>query len=297
MSVADEVRFRELIGGEPQLERIATGFLFTEGPIWVDGGLLFSDMPGDKRRRWTPEGGVAVVRDPSNRCNGMTLEDDGALLVCEHNTSRVVRERPGAEPEVVASHYGGGELNSPNDVIVARDGSIVFTDPPYGRLSDAVGIERPLELSFCGVYRIPPGGGEPELLIDELEHPNGLCLSPDERVLYVNDTAAGTVHAYERGEDWRLSGARVVADVGNDVAVGAVDGMKLDEHGHVYVTGPGGVWILTPDGERIGLIEVPEVVGNLNWGDEDWRTLYIAASSSVYRLRMGVAGNRLGYMR
>ncbi|HEU4702366.1 MAG TPA: SMP-30/gluconolactonase/LRE family protein [Conexibacter sp.] len=295
MGVGSDAEVADLVEAGAVLEQVATGFLFTEGPIWCDGGLLFSDMPSDKRRRWTPEGGVEVVRDPCNRCNGMTLDDDGGLIVCEHNTSVVVRERPDGTREIVASHYEGKELNSPNDVIVARDGSIVFTDPTYGRTVEAAGLLRPLELGFQGVYRIAPDGGL-ELLADDFEQPNGLCLSADEQLLYVNDTTRGHVRVFERGSDWQLRNGRVFAHVGGDGEVGQPDGMKLDERGNVYVTGPGGVVVFAPSGERIGLIEVPEVVGNLNWGDADYRTLYLAASSSIYRLRMAVAGNRVGYM-
>ena len=154
-------KVHELVDASADVEQIATGFTFTEGPIWMpDGSLHFSDMPADKRRRWHPEEGVTVLRDPSNKCNGMTLDNDGNLIVCEHVTSSVVRERPDGARETLATHYDGRELNSPNDVIVASDGSILFTDPTYGRMP-GFGVEREQELDFQGVYRIPPGGGEP----------------------------------------------------------------------------------------------------------------------------------------
>ena len=149
-------KVHELVDASADVEQVATGFTFTEGPIWMrDGSLHFSDMPADKRRRWHPEEGVAVLRDPSNKCNGMTLDNDGNLIVCEHVTSSVVRERPDGARETLATHYDGRELNSPNDVIVARDGSILFTDPTYGRMP-GFGVEREQDLSFQGVYRIPP---------------------------------------------------------------------------------------------------------------------------------------------
>jgi sugar lactone lactonase YvrE len=152
-------KVQELVDVSADVDRIATGFSFTEGPIWMrDGSLHFSDMPADKRRRWHPTDGVTVLRDPSNKCNGMTLDNDGNLIVCEHVTSAVVRERPDGARETLATHYDGRELNSPNDVIVARDGSILFTDPTYGRMP-GFGVEREQELSFQGVYRVPPGGG------------------------------------------------------------------------------------------------------------------------------------------
>jgi len=292
-------KVHELVDTSADVEQIATGFLFTEGPIWrADGSLHFSDMPDDKRRRWHPDEGVTVLRDPSNKCNGMTLDNDGNLIVCEHVTSSVVRERPDGTRETLATHYQGKELNSPNDVIVAGDGSILFTDPTYGRMP-VFGIEREQELSFQGVYRIPAGGRELQLLVDDFAQPNGLCLSPDESLLYVNDTDRAHIRVFEVGEGFSLSAGRVLADrigTGDMESGELVDGMKLDERGNIYVTGPKGVWIISADGDRLGVIQVPENVGNVNWGDEDWRTLYIAASTSIYRIRMNVGGNRLGYM-
>jgi gluconolactonase len=212
-----------------------------------------------------------------------------------------VRESPDGGREILAYHWQGKYLNSPNDVIVASDGSIIFTDPTYGRLP-GFGIERKQELDFQGVYRIPPGGGSEDLqlLVDDFEQPNGLCFSPDESLLYINDTVRAHIRVFDVGANHELSNGRVFAEnIGDaDLAKGElVDGMKADEHGNVYVTGPKGVWVFSPDGEHLGVIGVPENVGNLNWGDDDWRTLYIAASTSIYRVRMNVSGNRLGYMR
>ena len=290
-------KLRDLVAGD--VEQIATGFTFTEGPIWMaDGSLHFSDMPGDKRRRWHPEEGVTVLRDPSNKCNGMTLDNDGNLIVCEHVTSSVVREKPDGTRETIATHWGDKELNSPNDVIVASDGSIIFTDPTYGRMP-GFGLEREQELGHQGVYRIPPGGGDLELLVDDFAQPNGLCFSPGESLLYVNDTERAHIRVFDVGPNHQLSNSRVFAEnIGDgDLAKGGlVDGMKADEQGNIYVTGPDGVWVFNPDGEHLGTIEVPEGTGNLNWGDDDWKSLFIPATTSVYRVRMNVAGNRLGYM-
>ncbi len=298
VSVLSE-KLRELVDEDAEVEQIATGFTFTEGPIWMaDGSLHFSDMPGDKRRRWHPDEGVTVLRDPSNKCNGMTLDNDGNLIVCEHVTSSVVRESPEGGRETLATHWGDKELNSPNDVIVARDGSIIFTDPTYGRMP-GFGLERDQDLDFQGVYRIPAGGGDLQLLVDDFAQPNGLCFTADESLLYINDTTRAHIRVFDVGADHQLSNGRVFAEnIGTaDLAKGdLVDGMKLDEDGNVYVTGPEGVLVFSPDGEHLGTIKVPEPVGNLNWGDDDWKSLYIPASTSVYRVRMNVAGNRLGYM-
>ncbi|HEV8460410.1 MAG TPA: SMP-30/gluconolactonase/LRE family protein [Gaiellaceae bacterium] len=295
-------KVRELVDENVEVEQVATGFTFTEGPIWMqDGSLHFSDMPGDKRRRWHPDEGVTVLLDPSRKCNGMTRDNDGNLIVCEHVTSSVVRESPDGRRDTLAFYWEGTYLNSPNDVIVASDGSIIFTDPTYGRMP-GFGIERAQELDFQGVYRIPPGGGpaDLQLLADDFRQPNGLCFSPDESLLYVNDTDRAHIRVFDVGSGHTLSNGRVFAEnIGDgDLAKGGlVDGMKLDERGNVYVTGPDGVWIFAPDGEHLGVIEVPESVGNVNWGGDDWHDLFIPASTSVYRVRMKVGGNRLGYMR
>jgi gluconolactonase len=192
--------FLELVAEDAELERLGTGFTFTEGPLWnPDGFLLFSDMPGDVRRRWDPEHGVTEVANPSNKGNGMTFDLDGRLVVCEHVTSSVVRMDPdgtGANREVIASHYGDKELNAPNDVVVKSDGAIYFSDPTYGRMP-GFGIERDQDLDFQGVYRIPPGGGDTQLLADDFGQPNGLCFSVDESLLYVNDTERAHIRVFD----------------------------------------------------------------------------------------------------
>jgi gluconolactonase len=299
---ANSPRLLELVDEDAEVERLGTGFTFTEGPIWnPDGFLLFSDMPGDVRRRWDERDGVREVANPSNKGNGMTLHD-GRLIVCEHVTSSVVAMDPdgtGSGREVLASHYGDSELNSPNDVVVKGDGSIYFSDPTYGRMP-GFGVEREQDLDFQGVYRIPAGGGDTELLADDFEQPNGLCFSPDERLLYVNDTTRAHIRVFDVADDGTLSNSRVLADgIGAGVLEegGLVDGMKVDERGNVWVTGPGGVWVFGPDGEHLGVLEVPEDVGNVNWGGPEWTWLFIPASSSLYRVQCKVSGNRLPYMR
>src|SRR5204863_7413713 len=189
---------------------------FTEGPIWSPSGqyLLFVDMRGDSRRHWDELGGVREVANPSNKGNGMTLDADGRLIVCEHVTSSVVRMDPdgrGGGREVLASHYQGKELNSPNDVIVHSSGAIYFSDPTYGRLP-GFGVEREQDLDFQGVYRLPPGGGDPTLLVDDFVQPNGLCFSPDESLLYINDTDRAHIRVFEHGSDGTLSNGRVLAE-------------------------------------------------------------------------------------
>jgi gluconolactonase len=292
-----------LVDEKAELERLATGFTFTEGPIWIrEGYLLFSDMPADVRRRWDERNGVREVANPSNKGNGMTLDAQGRLVVCEHVTSSVVRidrDGSGAGREVLATHYRDRQLNSPNDVIVAEDGAIYFTDPTFGRMP-GFGIEREQELDFQGVYRIPPGGGDPELLIDDFAQPNGLCFSPDNSLMYINDTTRSHIRVFSVRSDGSLTDGRVLCEgVGSgDLARGDLaDGMKIDERGNIWVTGTGGVMVFAPDGEHIGTVEVPENVGNINWGGPDWDWLFIAASTSLFRLKCNVSGNRLPYMR
>jgi gluconolactonase len=295
--------FLELVDEDAELERLGTGFTFTEGPLWnPDGFLLFSDMPGDVRRRWDAENGVTEVANPSNKGNGMTFDLDGKLIVCEHVTSSVVRMDPdgtGSGREVIASHYGDRELNAPNDVVVKSDGAIYFSDPTYGRMP-GFGIEREQDLDFQGVYRIPPGGGDTQLLADDFGQPNGLCFSTDESLLYVNDTEKAHIRVFDVQADGSIANSRVLADgIGTaSLEIGdLVDGMKLDERGNIWVTGPGGVLAFSPEGEHIGTIQVPEPVGNLNWGGPDWNWMFIPATSSVYRIECKVSGNRLPYMR
>jgi gluconolactonase len=294
-------RLFELVDPEVEVERLATGFTFTEGPIWDRRNrcLYFSDMPADIRRKWSPDGGVEEIRNPSNKCNGMTFDAEGNLIVCEHATSSVVRESPDGRRETIASHYQGKQLNSPNDVVVASDGSIWFSDPNYGRMP-GFGVEREQELPFQGVYRIPPGGGEPELIADDFDEPNGLCFSLDEQLIYINDTPRAHIRVFDVDAGSAITNGRVFAEgigTGELEAGGLVDGMKCDERGNIWVTGPDGVWVFAADGTCLGVVRIPESVGNLNWGGDGWNELYVPSSTSLYRFPTKVAGRREPYMR
>ena len=292
--------FRELIDPDAPVNTLATGFEFTEGPIWhpTQQFLLFSDMPGDVRRRWDGASGVREVMRPANKCNGMTYDAQLNLIVCEHATSSLVRETPDGNREVLASHFEGIELNSPNDVVVRSDGSIYFTDPWYGRMP-VFGVERPRGLGWQGVFRVPPGGGSPQLVVDRslFDMPNGLCFSPDESLLYINDTTNALIRVFEVNSDGTLGRGRVFATgIKSSLAEGVPDGMKCDEHGNIWVTGPGGVFVYSAAGRHIGTVRVPEMVANLHWGGSDWRTLFMTSTTSVYTVETKAGPRREPFM-
>ena len=292
--------FEDLIDPYAPVGQVGTGFEFTEGPIWhpLDQYLLFSDMPADVRRRWDARRGVVEVRRPANKCNGMTYDVELNLIVCEHATSSLIRERGDGRREVLASHFQGQELNSPNDVCVHSSGAIYFSDPWYGRMP-VYGIERPRQLGFQGVYRLPPGGGEPKLVVDRdlFDQPNGLCFSPDERRLYLNDTTKALIRVFDVEANGDLANPRVFASgIRSELEPGVPDGMKCDQRGNIWVTAPGGVWVYSPNGELLGKLRVPELVANLAWGGADFRTLYLTATHSVYAIPTRVGPRHEPYM-
>src|SRR5580700_3298143 len=292
--------FEELVELDAPPVQLATDFMFTEGPVWhpVEQFLLFSDMPGDVRRRWDPHGGVTEFKRPSNMCNGMTYDADLNLIVCEHATSSLIRERPDGSREVIASHFDKQELNSPNDVCVHSSGAIYFSDPWYGRMP-VFGVERPRQLGFQGVYRVPPGGGAPQLLVDRylFDQPNGLCFSPDEKRLYINDTVQALIRVFDVAGDGSLSNGRIFANgIRSELEPGVPDGMKCDQHGNIWVTAPGGVWVYAANGDLLGKVRVPELVANLTWGGTEFRTLFMTATHSVYTVTTKVGPRSEPYM-
>ena len=295
-AVVHSQRLLDLVDADVECELLATGFEFTEGPVWsaAEQCLYFSDIPGDVIRRYGDREGVSDWRRPSGMANGLVLDAGGALIACEHATSRVTRTERSGAVTTLASHYDGKELNSPNDVVVKSDGSVYFTDPLYGRRA-GYGVERAPELGFCGVYRLSPAG-KLTLLADDFPAPNGLCFSPDESLLYVNDTHLMHTRVFEVLPDGTLAGGDLFFDQaahGAKWEEGDPDGIKADERGNLFCTGPGGVWVLGPEGEWLGVVAVPEIVANLNWGGPDWSDLYVCATSSLYRIRTRTRGNRV----
>lgn len=288
---------RALVGSAPRFEQLGAGFGFTEGPVWhPDGFLLFSDMPRNTLRRWDAERGPGVALHPSNRCNGLVLDAAGRLLICEYATSRVSRAAlgPAGEvqpPEVLASHFDGKELNSPNDIVVDERGAVLFSDSTYGRLG-LYDVDRRAQLDYCGVYRLDPETRALELLSDALDQPNGLCFSPDGSRLYVNDSARYRIELFAVAPDGRVSGPETFAEglFGGTIDDGIPDGMKCDEHGNVWVTGPGGLLAFDPDGNWLGTLALPQRSSNFAFGGDDLRTIYCCCKDKLFRVPVGVAG-------
>jgi len=283
-------RFERVVGGSVEFERLATGFIFTEGPLWHrhERYLLFSDMPGDHLRRWSEQDGVSTFRKPCNKSNGLAWDRQGRLLVCEHASSRLTRTEPDGSITVLASHHEGKELNSPNDLAVKSDGAIYFSDPTYGRL-EHFGVPRAPQLDFRGVYRVNPDGKSLSLLADDFGQPNGLCFSHDERTLFVNDTDRQHIRAFDVHTDGTIANSRIWAETIGQ-GPGAPDGMKIDSERNLFCCGPGGIHVFSPDAQCLGVIRVPEYTANFCWGDDDLCSLFITASTSLYRIRVAVPG-------
>jgi gluconolactonase len=265
-------------------ERLATGFVFTEGPLWhPDGFYYFVDIRRSNLHRLTPGKEPELVRANTGEGNGTTFDLHGRLVICEGGNRRVTRWSAGGQSEILMDRFEGKRMNRPNDVVCKSDGSIYFTDP---------GLRVPLaerELPSAGVYRIAPDGTT--ALVADCEYPNGLAFSPDERVLYVANTRwAQYIHALELDGGGGLVRRRIFADMSFDETDGVPDGMKVDVEGRVFCTGPGGTWVFAPDGTRLGIIRTPEVPANLAFGGPDLRTLFFTARTSVYTLRMNVPG-------
>jgi gluconolactonase len=289
-SEALDPRFRDIVAENAEVELLATGFDFTEGPVWhpYENFLIFSDMPGDHMRRWHPAEGVSTFRKPCYMANGNAYDRQGRLVTCEHASSRVTRTEKDGTIVPLATHYQGKELNSPNDIVVRSDGTIFFTDPEFGR-RQYYGIPREVELGFRGVYMIRPDG-ELRLLGDDFGQPNGLCLSLDEKELYVNDSPKRHIRAFRIDENDVLSGGEVWAETGGGEGERTPDGMKFDSAGNLFCVAPGGIHVWDSAGQRIGRILFPENVANFAWGEDDLQSLLVTASKSLYRVRVKVPG-------
>lgn len=285
---------RKILNPDTKVEQIAAGFKFIEGPVWhPDGFLLFSDIPANTIYKWQPqsesesnsEGEVSVFRQPSGNSNGNTFDNSGRLVSAEHGNRRLSLTKESGEIVTLANQYQGKRLNSPNDLVVKSDGSIYFTDPPFGIKKEQE------ELGFYGVYRLSPKG-DLNLLAKDFTRPNGIAFSPDESKLYVNDSEKGHIRVFTIKADGTFDQGKVFAKLKPRSQKGAADGMKIDIEGNVYSTAPGGVWIFSPQGDLLGIVETPEAATNLAWGDRDYKTLYITARTGLYRLPLQIQGQR-----
>lgn len=267
-----------------QAERLATGFVFTEGPLWhPDGFYYFVDIRRSNLHRLTPGKEPELVRANTGEGNGTTFDLQGRLVLCEGGNRRVTRWSADGRSEVLMDRFEGKRLNRPNDVVCKSDGSLYFTDPGLR----VVLAER--ELPYAGVYRVAPDGAI--TLVADFEYPNGLAFSPDERLLYVANTRwTQYIHVLELDAGGKMVRRRIFADMSSDETEGVPDGMKVDVEGRVYCTGPGGTWVFAPDGTRLGIIQTPEVPANLAFGGPDLRTLFFTARTSIYTLRVKVPG-------
>lgn len=290
-----------IVPAEVAAEKLAGGFGFSEGPVWLENGfLLFSDIPNNVILRWQPGVGISEFLRPSGYdgaaappgahigSNGLTLDRQGRLIICEHGNRRLTCLEKDGRRTVLASQFERKRLNSPNDVVCKSDGTLYFTDPPYGLPGRDQDPRK--ELPYNGVYRL--SRGEVQLLWDSLTRPNGLAFSPDEEYLYVSnsDPKRKIWMRFEVAWDGTLLHPEVFHDTTQEAGDGLPDGMKVDREGNLYCTGPGGLWIFTADGTHAGTIEFPETPANCAWGDEDGRSLYVSARTSLYRIRLRKEG-------
>ena len=283
--------FADFVEPTAELEKIAGGFGFTEGPIWhpTENWLVFSDIQESHQYRWTETDGVSVFRTPSNQSNGNCFAKDGSIITCEHASSHLVRhDHGGKRVTAIATHFDGKELNSPNDVICDAKGRIWFTDPSFGRIREDLGLLRDQELDFQGVFRLDPDGGL-HCIAKDFQQPNGLCFSADEERLFVNDSWGGHIRVFDVNDAGNVSGGAVWAEIGGE-GEGVPDGMKCTDDGHILCNGPGGVHVVNPAGEAMGIILTPEKSTNFCFGGAGSGMLYITASTSVYRIQTRFSG-------
>ena len=297
--------FDNLLPRDARIEKVAHGFTFTEGPLWRPSGVLwFSDVVGNVVRQWSPDGTVVELLRPGGYDgdslpaggfigpNGMTAAPNGEVLLCQHGNRRIVRIGRDMRISVLVDAFEGKKLNAPNDLVYRSDGTLFFTDPPYGLPKQDDDPAK--ELPFNGVFKLKDG--KLEVIITDLTRPNGIAFSPDEQTLYVSnsDERRRIWMRYRVAADGRVSDGQVFFDATGDKAGGLPDGLKIDVHGNIWATGPSAVFVFAPDGRHLGTITPPEDPANCGWGD-DGRTLYITAETGLYRVRTAVKGQALVY--
>ena len=277
--------FSNLFPENATIERLASGFQFTEGPVWLprEQALLFTDIPANKILKYQADGQITCFRQPSGHANGQTLDIKGRLVTCEHSTRRVTRTDEQGRIEVLADRFQGLPLNSPNDVVSRSDGTLYFTDPPYG--INPGQQQQPMQ----AVFKLS-SEGELSVVADDFLGPNGLAFSPDESRLYVDDSSAHRhIRVFDVQPNGDLCNSRLFADM-RVKEPGSPDGMKVDKAGRIFCTGARGVWVFDPQGVHMGTIRTPEKPANCAWGDPDFKSLYVTAQSSLYRVRVNTAG-------
>jgi gluconolactonase len=293
--------FDALVPKDAIIEKVGSGFQFTEGPLWrPDGHLWFSDVTGNVVRSITPDGKAQVLIEKAGGesnappgsfigPNAMVADKDGYVLLCQHSNRRIVRLDKDLKQTVYIDKFGGKKLNSPNDLVYKSDGALYFTDPPYGLLKQDDDPAK--ELKFNGVFRY--ANGKLQAIIKDLSRPNGIAFSPDEKFLYISnsDEKHKVWMRYDVNANGTVSNGKVFADVTAETEPGVPDGMKVDSLGNLYGSGPGGFWVFSPEGKHIGTIKLGETPANCAWAD-DGKTLYITATTSVYRIRLSVAGEK-----
>jgi gluconolactonase len=288
-------RFGALLKPGEKLERLATGAIWSEGPVYFheDESVIWSDIPNNRLLRWSAKEGMSVWRQPSNFENGHYRDLEGRLLSCEHGGRCISRTEPDGRKIVLVDRYQGKRLNSPNDLVVKSDGTIWFTDPPYGILSDYEGYKAESELGDCYVFRFDPACGELSIVTDEVVHPNGLAFSPDEKILYIADTSSSFnprpnhhIMAFEVVDGRELRNGRGFAAI----SPGMADGFRVDVEGNIFTSSEDSVQVYAGDGTLLGKILIPEKVGNLTFGGPNHDRLFIAASSSLYSLKVNTSG-------
>lgn len=291
-SEANSDKFRRLVPADAVLERVSHGHIFTEGPVWKanEAALYWTDIIGNTIWKWKPGVGRSVVLKPSDKANGMTFDRQGRLVVAGWTNRTVWRMEKDGSIVPLATHYNGTKLGTPNDIVVKSDGAIYFTDPPGGvGIVEMEGEDLQQYLDFSGVYRLEPETRKLTLLTTEVPGCNGLCFSPDEKILYVNDTGGRYIQMFDVEPDGTLANSRRFVDVVG-TEPGNPDGMKVDVEGNVYCTGPAGVHVFDPKGSYLGRILIPGHCANMAWGDLDWKAMYFTARGSVYRLRLSIQG-------
>ncbi|NQW18265.1 MAG: SMP-30/gluconolactonase/LRE family protein [Chloroflexi bacterium] len=283
--------FRSLIESGAELQKLADGCIWAEGPVWIpnESALVWSDVRSNREWRWTAAGGASVFREPSNHANGHTLDRNGNIITCEHSSNSVTRREADGTYTTLVKEYRGGRFNSPNDVVVKSDGTIWFTDPPYGILSNSEGFKRDSEIGANYVYRLDPESGEVTIAADQFDRPNGLTFSPDESILYIADTGEPrNIRMMDVGDDGSLSNLRFFAAPEPP----ASDGLRVDQFGNIWTSAGDGVQVFSSEGVLLGRIPVPEKTANCEFGGENGTTLFITASTSLYSIETRVIDAR-----